>query len=111
VLDAYFARLKALLDRYAATPFVLLVRSDFETRPGGQGYLSGSVLFEDASTLGAWPTTNTSRIRECAPPRQIRAFVARIRGRRTTLPPTRNAPKPIFTVGLLAGVCYTSLDF
>lgn len=51
MLDAYFARLKALLDRYAATPFVLLVRSDFEARPGGQGYLSGSVIFVDSSAL------------------------------------------------------------
>lgn len=51
MLDAYFARLKVLLDRYAATPFVLLVRSDFETRPGGQGYLLGSVIFADTSTL------------------------------------------------------------
>jgi hypothetical protein len=45
MLEAYFARLKAILDRYAATPFVLLVKSNFETRPGGQGYLSGSVTF------------------------------------------------------------------
>ncbi len=51
MLDTYFARLKTLLDRYAATPFVLLVRSDFETRPGGQGYLSGSIIFQDNSAL------------------------------------------------------------
>jgi hypothetical protein len=51
VLEPYFTRLKAILDRYAATPFVLHVKFSFETRPGGQGYLSGSVIFQDGSAL------------------------------------------------------------
>jgi hypothetical protein len=39
VIEAYFDRIKALVDQYAATGFVLDANVSFETRPGGQGYL------------------------------------------------------------------------
>ena len=51
MIDEYFSAIKALLDRYAATPFVLAVRVTFDRRPGDQGYLTGAVAFADGSTL------------------------------------------------------------
>ena len=51
VIQNYFARLKASLDRYATTSFVLETKVNFETRPGDQGYLTGSVEFIDSSKL------------------------------------------------------------
>lgn len=51
MIEAYLNHLKTVLDRYTATPFVLHVRSDFETRPGGQCHFSGEVLFKDGSSL------------------------------------------------------------
>jgi hypothetical protein len=51
LIDAYFSGIKALLDRYAATPFVLDVRVTFDRRPGDQGYLTSVVSFADGSAL------------------------------------------------------------
>jgi len=51
VIQTYFARIKALVDEYAATSFVLDAKVSFETRPGDQGYLTGSIVFVDASAL------------------------------------------------------------
>ena len=50
-IDSYFSEIKALLDRYAATTFVVSVNISFETRPGEQGFLVGSVEFTDGSRL------------------------------------------------------------
>ncbi|MEW6668336.1 MAG: DUF6516 family protein [Thermodesulfobacteriota bacterium] len=51
MIESYLDRLRTVLDRYIATPLVLHVKLDFETRPGGQCHLSGEVLFKDGSTL------------------------------------------------------------
>jgi hypothetical protein len=51
VIESYLAHLRTVLDRYTSTPFVLHIKSDFETRPGGQCHLFGEVLFKDGSTL------------------------------------------------------------
>lgn len=51
MIQNYFARLKAELDRYATTSFVLETKLNFKTRPGDQGYLTGSVEFIDNSKL------------------------------------------------------------
>ena len=51
MIDAYFSVIKVLLDRYAATPFVLDVRVTFDRRPGDQGYLISVVTFADGSAL------------------------------------------------------------
>jgi hypothetical protein len=51
VIPAYFAQIKALIDRYASTSFVLDSTVNFDIRPGQQGYLSGSVSFVDSSRL------------------------------------------------------------
>ena len=51
MIDAYLDHIKALLDHYVTTPFVLDSTCNLETRPGGQGHLSGSVTFIDGSKL------------------------------------------------------------
>jgi hypothetical protein len=51
VIQAYFNQVKAIVDPYAATSFVLDANVSFEMRPGGQGYLNGSIIFADGSTL------------------------------------------------------------
>ena len=51
MIQIYFDRLKRVIDRYAAAPFVLDARVSFELRPGDQGYVTGSVLFQDQSIL------------------------------------------------------------
>lgn len=51
MIAAYFAQIKATLDQYAATPFVLDASVTFDVRPGDQGYLSGYVIFTDGFTL------------------------------------------------------------
>lgn len=51
MIQAYFDQIKALVDRYAVTRFVLDAKASFETRPGEQGYLTGSITFEDGSVL------------------------------------------------------------
>jgi hypothetical protein len=51
VIQAYFSQIKALVDRYAATRFVLDTSIRFEIRPGEQGYLTGSITFVDGSVL------------------------------------------------------------
>jgi hypothetical protein len=49
VIQAYFAQIKATIDRYAVANFVLDTVVSFETRPGSQGYLHGFVMFVDGS--------------------------------------------------------------
>jgi len=51
VIQTYFAQVKAIVDQYAVTSFVLDTEVSFETRPGEQGYLSGSITFVDGSVL------------------------------------------------------------
>jgi len=51
VIQAYFNQIKTLVDQYAATHFVLDASVSFETRPGEQGYLTGSLTFVDGSVL------------------------------------------------------------
>ena len=49
MIQAYFTQIKAALDLYTATNFVLDAIIHFETRPGNQGYLSGHIVFVDGS--------------------------------------------------------------
>jgi len=51
VIQTYFAQVKAIVDQYAVTSFVLDAEVSFETRPGEQGYLTGSITFVDGSVL------------------------------------------------------------
>ncbi len=51
MIQAYFDQIKTLIDKYATTPFVLDAEVNFEIRPGEQGYLTGSITFEDGSVL------------------------------------------------------------
>jgi hypothetical protein len=51
MIQTYFAQIKATVDQYAATNFVLEAKVSFETRPGEQGYLTGTIIFVDDSTL------------------------------------------------------------
>jgi len=51
VIQKYFDQIKASVDQYAATGFVLDANVSFEMRPGDQGYLAGSVTFVDGSVL------------------------------------------------------------
>jgi hypothetical protein len=51
VIRAYFDQIKALIDRFAATPFVLDTQLHIETRQGDQGYTSGMITFMDGSQL------------------------------------------------------------
>ena len=51
MIQAYFSQIKALVDKYAATHFVVDVNVSFETRPGEQGYLTGLITFADGSVL------------------------------------------------------------
>ena len=51
MIQAYFNQIKAIVDQYAATPFVLDANVSFEMRPGQQGYLTGSIIFADGSAL------------------------------------------------------------
>jgi len=51
VIQTYFAQVKAIIDQYAVTSFVLDTEVSFETRPGEQGYLTGSITFVDGSVL------------------------------------------------------------
>ena len=51
MIQAYFNQVKAIVDQYAATRFVLDANVSFEMRPGEQGYLTGSIIFADGSAL------------------------------------------------------------
>jgi hypothetical protein len=51
MIQAYFNQVKAIVDQYAATRLVLDANVGFEMRPGGQGYLTGSIIFADGSAL------------------------------------------------------------
>ena len=51
MIPAYFAQIKATIDRYAATPFVVDATVTFDARPGDQGYFTGSIVFENFSVL------------------------------------------------------------
>ncbi len=51
MIQTYFDQIKAVLDAYAATHTVLHSQITFETRPGEQGYLHGSITFQDGSIL------------------------------------------------------------
>ena len=49
MIQAYFAHIKATIDKYAAANFVLDSHVSFETRPGNQGYVHGHIVFVDES--------------------------------------------------------------
>ncbi|MFN8458222.1 MAG: DUF6516 family protein [Anaerolineae bacterium] len=51
VVQTYFNQIKALVDEYTTTSFVLEDNVNFDTRPGNQGYLLGSITFRDHSSL------------------------------------------------------------
>ncbi len=51
VIQSYFNKIKATLDRYAIINYVLDSKADFEVRAGDQGYLYGSISFIDGSIL------------------------------------------------------------
>ena len=51
MIQTYYDQVARLLDFYAATRIVLHTQINMETRPGGQGYLSGSITFQDGSVL------------------------------------------------------------
>lgn len=51
MIQAYFNRIKTLVDTYTATSLVLDASVSFEMRPGGQGYLRGLIIFVDDSKL------------------------------------------------------------
>lgn len=50
-LQIYLDEVKEVVDRYAATHFVLEANVEFDIRPGEQGYLIGSIHFSDHSVL------------------------------------------------------------
>jgi len=51
LLQTYFNRIKAEVDRYATTRFVLDVKINFDSRPGDQGYMNGAIHLVDGSVL------------------------------------------------------------
>ncbi|WP_129673261.1 DUF6516 family protein [Candidatus Chloroploca sp. Khr17] len=51
MIQAYYDQITTILEPYAATRLVLHAQINMETRPGGQGYLSGSITFQDGSVL------------------------------------------------------------
>ncbi len=51
MIQAYFDQVKALVNQYAVTHFVLEAKVSSEMRPGEQGYLTGSITFVDSSVL------------------------------------------------------------
>ena len=48
-IERYFSEIKATVDRIATPHFVAATNVNFETRPGGQGFLSGVINFADGS--------------------------------------------------------------
>jgi hypothetical protein len=51
MIQTYFTQFQAVVDQYAATNFVVETNVNYETRPGDQGYLAGTITFIDSSTL------------------------------------------------------------
>jgi hypothetical protein len=51
MIQTYFTEIKRIIEQYAATSFVLEARMHFDLRPGDQGYLTGTLIFADDSTL------------------------------------------------------------
>jgi len=51
VIQSYYDQVTRLLESYATTRVVLHTGLNMETRPGGQGYLSGAITFQDGSVL------------------------------------------------------------
>lgn len=51
VIQTYFNQIRAEVDRYTSTPFLLDTKLNFDLRSGEQGYLNGSIQFVDGSTL------------------------------------------------------------
>ena len=51
MIQAYFSQLQAIVDQYAAANFVVETKVNVETRPGDQGYVTGTITFIDNSTL------------------------------------------------------------
>ena len=49
IIQAYFDQTQAVVNRYAATRFVVEAKINFDQRPGEQGYLSGAMDFVDGS--------------------------------------------------------------
>ncbi len=50
-IQACFTQFQDVVDQYAAAGFVVESDVRYETRPGNQGYLTGTLLFIDNSTL------------------------------------------------------------
>jgi len=51
VIQTYFNQIKAGIDRYAATRFLLDAKLNLDLRSGDQGYLNGSIHFVGGSVL------------------------------------------------------------
>ncbi|MCB0192339.1 MAG: hypothetical protein KDJ65_10385 [Anaerolineae bacterium] len=51
MIPIYFDQVKAVIDKYAATGFVLETNVNFERRPGDQGFLNGVISFVEGSQL------------------------------------------------------------
>jgi uncharacterized protein DUF6516 len=51
MIQTYFTQIKRIIEQYAATSFVLEAQMHFDLRPGSQGYLTGTLIFADNSTL------------------------------------------------------------
>lgn len=51
MIPIYFAEINETIEQFAAAHFILDASVTFDIRPGNQGYLTGSVIFEDFSSL------------------------------------------------------------
>jgi hypothetical protein len=51
MIQTYFTQFQAVVDQYTATNFVVETNVNYETRPGDQGYLTGTITFIDSSTV------------------------------------------------------------
>lgn len=51
IIQRYFESIKRTVDQYGATHFIIEAKTSFDIRPGGQGYLNGSIYFVDGSIL------------------------------------------------------------
>lgn len=49
MIPTYFTQIKSVIDGYAAANFVLDTNLTVESRPLGQGYMYGSIIFVDGS--------------------------------------------------------------
>ncbi|OGO35749.1 MAG: hypothetical protein A2Z03_03870 [Chloroflexi bacterium RBG_16_56_8] len=50
-IEEYFSQVKKTIDKYSAASFVVSTNVNFDTRPGNQGFVTGTVQFADGSKL------------------------------------------------------------